>query len=269
MTDELPPTPVENTVDENPVDEAVEAIAPASESGTQTFADIRPKMALNGKVKRVELQGAIIDVGMEHDGLLHISQLSAETVKNVTDVVKEGDAVTVYVMAVDSKKGRLDLTLIQPPDITWNEIKVNDVFQGVVERIESYGVFIDIGAERPGLIHVSELTKGYVSDPNELVKIGDSLEAKVIGINKRKKQIDLSVRALEAQESSIAPDEDEEPLMTAMELALRKAMGSTDADNLPSDRNNKNKRRDKKQSKSELQADIIARTLRLHQENNK
>lgn len=261
MTQETTPEPVEEQVESMQAEEPAAEDAPAKDETTATnsIADLKTKDRLQGTVKRVELQGAIIDLGMEYDGLLHISQLSEEPVKNVTDVIQQGDAITVYILAVDKNSGRIDLTMIEPPDLTWNEIKVNDVYTGTVERIEKYGVFINIGAERPGLIHVSELTTGFVNDPNEVVKSGDSIEAKVIGLNKKKKQIDLSVRALEI-ETIHEVQEDEPETLTAMEIAMRKAMGQSDIED-----NNRNKRRRKKDRPTTQQEDIIARTLKLRE----
>ncbi|HLA44392.1 MAG TPA: S1 RNA-binding domain-containing protein, partial [Aggregatilineales bacterium] len=128
---ELAEEQVENTL------EAVDS-APASEQSIRSIEDIAPKQKLKGKVKRVELQGAIIDLGLATDGLLHISQLRAEPVKNVTDVVKQGDEIVVYVLAADARAPRIDLTMIEPPAVTWQEIKVNQVYEGKVERIEKY-----------------------------------------------------------------------------------------------------------------------------------
>jgi ribosomal protein S1 len=266
MSSETPPEPASEQVEEVVEEKAAADTesAPVPEASSVTFDQIKPKMALKGTVKRTELQGAIIDVGMEHDGLLHISQLSNEPVKNVTDVIKEGDSITVYVLAVDKSSGRLDLTLVEQPNLTWNDIDVNQTYTGTVERIESYGVFIDIGAERPGLIHISELTQGFINDPNEIVSLGDSLEARVIGVNRRKKQIDLSVKALEAEELQELEDEEEE-VATAMELALRKAMEASE-NSKNSDR--RSKKRDKKKDKYAEQQEIMARTLRMHQNNN-
>ena len=255
---ELAEEQVENTL------EAVDS-APASEQSIRSIEDIAPKQKLKGKVKRVELQGAIIDLGLATDGLLHISQLRAEPVKNVTDVVKQGDEIVVYVLAADARAPRIDLTMIEPPAVTWQEIKVNQVYEGKVERIEKYGVFIDIGAERPGLIHVSELAHGFVSDPKDVVKVGDVISARVINVNKRKRQIDLSVRALEApQVADIIEDEDEGEAVTAMEFALRRAMEQSDTGEMLS---KKSKKRNKRKMRQEQQ-DIIARTLRLHQQND-
>jgi len=259
MTSETPEKENETeVVEENTPVEA--SSAPASDVN---FDDIKVKMALKGTVKRTELQGAIIDLGLEKDGLLHISQLSTEVVKNVTDVIKEGDEIEVYVLAVDKETKRVDLTLIQMPDVTWDEVKVGSTHTGTVERIEKYGVFVNIGAERPGLIHVSQLAQDYVKDPEDIVKVGDEIEAKVIGVNKRKKLIDLSVRALEEAENQVdVVDEEEEEFATAMEIALRKAMND-DGEFVKKGKGNK--KRNKRKSRRE-QDDIIERTLRFNQD---
>ena len=68
--------------------------------------------------------------------------------------------------------------------------------KGKVFRLETYGAFVDFGAERPGMVHVSELTRGYVKTPGEVVKEGDEIEAKVLEVNRKKKQIRLSMKAL-------------------------------------------------------------------------
>jgi len=251
MSSESPLEVASETAANNTPDAAVE---------NASLDTLKPKQELQGVVKRVELQGALIDVGLERDGLLHISQLSADPVKNVSDVVKVGDQVTVYVMAVDKKSGRLDLTMVKPPALGWNELKENQVYTGTVVRIERFGVFVEIGAERPGLIHVSELTTGYVNDPSEVVKVGDTIEAKLIGVNRRKKQIDLSVKAREIQEREEIVDEDEEEVPTAMEIALRKAMQGTDMKFSKAQ-----KKQNKKQNRLAEQDDIIARTLRMHE----
>ncbi len=224
--------------------------------------EVTPKMELQGIVKKIDLYGALVDVGVGRLGLLHISQLSEGHVKNVTDILNEGDQVKVWVQEVDRKKGRISLTMLKPPATTWNEIDVDKVFTGTVVRVEKFGAFVDVGAERPGLVHVSELAQGYVGDPSEVVSVGDEIEVKVIGVNRRKKQIDLSVRALEAPVKKIAEvAEDAEDLPTAMELALRRAM--EDSGMAMPARANKGKRH-KKNRRREEREDIFARTLQQH-----
>jgi ribosomal protein S1 len=231
-----------------------------------TIEEITPKMQLKGVVKKIDLYGALVDVGVGRLGLLHISQLSETHVKNVTDILKEGDEIDVWVLDVDRQKGRMNLTMLKPPAVTWNDLKPDAVFTGEVVRVEKFGAFIDIGAERPGLVHVSELAQGYVGDPSEVVSIGDSIEVKVIGVNRRKKQIDLSVRALQqAAVAAVLAQEDDEELPTAMELALRQAMeGSGMA--MP-ERSKKSKKRSKKARRHQDREAIFSRTLQQHSGN--
>ncbi len=234
-------------------------------SAPTTIQDITPKMKLKGIVKKIELYGALVDVGIGRLGLLHISQLSQDHVKNVSDVLSEGQEITVWVRDVDRKRGRINLTMLEMPELSWGEIAEGQVYTGKVVRLEKFGAFVDIGAERPGLVHVSELTNGYVSDPSDVVSVGDELQVKVIGVNRRKKQIDLSVRALEAS-TDVAQydDEDDEEMPTTMEWALRQALEKSGVE-LPT-RSSKSKRRKKKYRRADQEA-IFARTLQEHVSN--
>lgn len=229
-----------------------------------TIDEIAPKMQLTGVVKKLELFGALVDVGIGRLGLLHISQISDKHVKNVSDVLNEGDEIEVWVKEVDRSKGRISLTMLKPPAVTWNEISEGSVFTGTVVRLEKFGAFVDIGAERPGLVHVSELATSYVGDPADVVKVGEELEVKIIGVNRRKKQIDMSVRALEepTKVMAAANNEPEEDIPTAMELALRQAMEDSGMD-MPMPKRSKNKRR-KKNRRREERDEIFARTLKQH-----
>ncbi|HLO17628.1 MAG TPA: S1 RNA-binding domain-containing protein, partial [Anaerolineales bacterium] len=133
-----------------------------------------PKTKLSGKVLKTTLAGALVDVGQNIPGVIHISQLSQDPVNKVEDVIKEGQTVDVWVRRV--KKDRIELTMIQPLALEWKEIEPDMVVKGKVVRLEPYGAFVDIGAERPGMVHVSELAHGYVKTPSEIVKEGDEVE---------------------------------------------------------------------------------------------
>ena len=97
------------------------------------------------------------------------------------------------------KKDRIELTMIEPLAYEWKEIQPDLVVKGKVVRLETYGAFVDFGAERPGLIHVSELTHGYVKTASEVLKEGEEVEAKVLDVDRRKRQIRLSMKALQAE----------------------------------------------------------------------
>lgn len=161
---------------------------------TPAVQEIQRKQHFKGKVIRTTIAGAIVDIGLELPGVVHISHLRKEPVNRTEDVVNVGDEVDVWVRQV--KKDRIELTMIEPLALEWREIKPEMVVKGKVVRIEPYGAFIDIGAERPGMVHVSEIAHEYVRTPDEKLKIGDEVEAKVLEANRRKKQIRLSIKAL-------------------------------------------------------------------------
>jgi small subunit ribosomal protein S1 len=227
-------------------------------SAPTTIDELTRGMELRGTVKRIELFGAFVDIGIGQDALLHISQLG-QKVRNVDDVVNVGDEITVYVLKVDKESNRIALTMTKPPAVSWDSLKEGDMLEGEVVRVETFGAFIDVGAERPGMVHVSELAEGYVKAPSDVVKVGDKVQARVIKVNRKKRQIDLSMKAPEDRVEAVA-DEPEEDLPTAMALALRKAMQQSDEDvefRTPS-------KRDKRKQRDTRQAEVIARTLRDH-----
>lgn len=224
-------------------------------------------MELRGTVKRIELYGAFVDIGIKQDGLLHISQLGKPNVRNVEDVVKTGEEITVYVLKVDPENNRIALSLVKPPAVTWDDITEGAVVTGTIVRLEKFGVFVEIGAERPGMIHVSELASGYVNSPSDVVKVGDEVKAKVIKVNRKKRRIDLSLKALEEpveqQARSVEPEAEDEYVPTAMELALRRAM-EANGQTMPARETRKRGRRDGKHKREREMEDIFERTLRGH-----
>ena len=203
------------------------------------LADVERKMQFTGTVVKTTLAGAVVDIGVGIPGVVHISQLQKEPVNRVEDVVQVGQPVVVWVRRVEPKRERLELTMIEPLPLEWREIEKGMVVKGQITRIEKFGVFVEIGAERPGLVHISEITHEYIKDPQQEVKVGDEVEAKVLDVNRRKKQIKLSMKALEEKPVFEAkpvskkktksakptePVEQEEAIPTAMEMALREAM---------------------------------------------
>ena len=237
---------------------------------------LEPKTKLTGKVLKTTLAGALVDVGQSIPGVIHISQLSKDPINKVEDIVKEGQTVEVWVRRI--KKDRIELTMIEPLALEWKEIEPDMVVKGKIVRLEPYGAFVDIGAERPGMIHVSELTHGYVKTPGEVVKEGDEVEAKVLDVNRKKRQIRLSLKALEPEIKEFKPakkedkkgrgkrnakkevtetaaqEEAKEPEMTAMQIAWQEAL-----DKANEDKTFKVKRA--KSSTSQEQEDILNRTL--------
>ena len=201
----------------------------------ETIEDLKPKMKVAGKVLKTSLAGAIVDVGVGVPGVIHISKISKDSVSRVADVLKEGQDVEVWIQRADPEKKKIELTMLEPLGMDWREIKPDMELIGKVTRIEKYGVFVDIEAERPGLVHISEMAHGYVRTPTDIVQKGDEVNVKVLKVNRRKKQIKLSMKALEeppVEEYVIGDDEDEkrEETPTAFEAAIRKAMDAKGGD---------------------------------------
>ncbi|MCL4246900.1 MAG: S1 RNA-binding domain-containing protein [Anaerolineae bacterium] len=237
-----------------------EAVAPGE--APKSIDDLAPGMELSGTVKRIELYGAFVDLGIGKDGLLHISQLGKPDVRNVEDVVSVGQQLSVYVLKVDKDQGRIALSLTKPLGVSWDSLRQGMDVSGTIVKIENFGVFVDFGAERPGMIHVSELASGYVRSPEDVVKVGESVTARIIKLDRRKKRIDLSLKALTEKVEHVveAAEEEVEHLPTAMELALRRAMQNGDPEKarIAQKRARRNRRDDEME-------DIISRTLRSHQ----
>jgi predicted RNA-binding protein with RPS1 domain len=164
---------------------------------TAPVAALEPKTQLTGKIVKTTLAGALVDVGQELPGVLHISQLQKDPVNKVEDVVHEGQSVDVWVRKV--RKDRIELTMIRPLAYEWKDLEPDTIVKGKVVRLESYGAFVDIGAERPGMIHISELARGYVKAAGDVVKEGDEVEAKIINVDRKKRQIRLSMKALQPE----------------------------------------------------------------------
>jgi predicted RNA-binding protein with RPS1 domain len=171
---------------------------------TDRAMEIRPKMQLSGTVSKIKLAGAVVDVGLNKPGVLHISQIISpdnQQIKRVEDVLKEGQQIDVWVKKIVRKEDeeRVELTMIHPLDLEWRDLKVGNSVKGKVVRLEKFGAFVEIGAERPGLIHISEMAHGYVKQPSDVVKEGDEVEVQIIDVNRRKKQIKLSMKALQPE----------------------------------------------------------------------
>lgn len=223
---------------------------------------VKRKKHYQGQVIKTTLAGAVVDIGEKLPGFIHIAHLSEKPVKRVEDVVQNGLEVDVWVRRLPKDKKYIELTMIEPLELEWREIRKGMVVKGKVIRLEKFGAFIEIGAERPGLAHISELSHEYIKTPEDAVKVGDEIEVQVIDFSRRKKQIKLSLKALQDEPDPVKEEEVEEeeavPALTAMEIAYQKAL----ADNTETESSgNINPESAETKSKSE-QEEIIARTLK-------
>lgn len=226
--------------------------------------DLKPKMRLEGTVTKIELFGAFVDVGAEKDGLVHVSQLRKERINRVADVLHEGEAVSVWVQRVDPEQGRISLTMIEPPERTMGDLKPDQVITGTVTKLAPYGAFVDIGVERDGLVHISEMAEGRIERPDDAAKVGDEIEVRVIQVNHQKRRIELSMLGVAEKVVEVDEDEEGESTLTAMEVAWQTAM-NREGMSLNVSTHKKGRQRRRSDIRRQ-QASIIARTLKDHSE---
>jgi ribosomal protein S1 len=231
-----------------------------------TWNDLKPGLQTQGKVVRLEKFGAFVDLGAETDGLVHVSEMGTGRVNSPSDVVSEGDVITIWIKDVDRKARRISLTMVEPPEVDIRSLQPDELFSGHVVRLESFGAFVDIGAGRDGMIHVSEMGRGYVGNPSEILSVGDEVQVRVLEVDPRRGRISLSMKDLPTDELDLYGEEEEE-VPTAMELALRSAMEDQGLELPPRRSNRRRKSKGKgRRRRDRVQDDIIARTLQSHKE---
>ena len=245
----------------------------ASNDKTPSIHTLEPGQRLTGKIKNIAEFGAFVDIGLPQDGLVHISELSRQKVEKVTDAVSQGQDVEVWVKKVDTKRGRISLTMIRPVNLKFKDIDEEVEIDGVVTRLEPYGAFIDIGTDRDGLVHISQITYEYIKHPQDTLTVGQTVKVKVLKVNKKKRQVDLSIKALlppppppeevkrveqvKVAERMVEREEasSDEPTPTAMAVAYAALQ-----DSLPASRGKDNAARGRNKRKKDIDA-LIARTL--------
>jgi len=161
-----------------------------------------PKGALvEGKVTNVTDFGAFVELEPGIEGLIHISELSWERISHPREVVQPGQKVRAMVLKVDPENRRISLSLKALQQDPWEEFleqySVGSVVSGPVTQIKEFGAFVRITPAVEGLIHVSEISHERIGHPSEVLKLGQEVTAKIIGINEAKRQVRLSIKKLQ------------------------------------------------------------------------
>jgi small subunit ribosomal protein S1 len=152
---------------------------------------------IKGTVSNLVDFGAFVDLeGI--DGLIHISELSWQHVDHPSEVVEVGEEVEVKVLEVDRDRERISLGLKQTRKDPWQEIVeqviVGEQIQGRVTKLVSFGAFVEVAEGVEGLIHISELAEHHVETPDEIVRSGDEVDARIIDVDAKRRRLSLSLR---------------------------------------------------------------------------
>lgn len=172
--------------------------------------DLQPDMELEGRVTSIALYGVFVDIGVGRDGLVHISEMSDTRIESPSDIVQIGDTIKVRIKSVDPEGRRISLTMRskeRPADQRGRgrkklevdrerlaSLKVGDTIEGTVTGIAPFGVFVDIGVGKDGLVHVSELAEGRIDKPEDAVQVGLTYAFKVLEVDAEGSRISLSLR---------------------------------------------------------------------------
>lgn len=161
-----------------------------------------PGAELEGTVRSLEAFGAFVEIGPGVDGLLHVSEISHTRVNNPAEVLDKGQQVRVVVKSYEPGRNRLSLSMKalerDPWEIAIEDLKEGAVVEGKVVRLQPFGAFVEIGPGVDGLIHVSELAFRRIKHPQDILSLGDSIQTKIINIDRGRKRIGLSLKQMEA-----------------------------------------------------------------------
>ena len=165
------------------------------------FETIEAGAKIAGTVSRLTDFGAFVDLGGV-DGLIHISEMSWGRISNPREVLKEGQAVEVFVLDVDKEKGKISLSLkdasMNPWTLAVEKYAVGTVVEGKVVRMVPFGAFVELEPGVDGLVHISQIANKHVVKPEDELKVGEIINVKVLEVNSEQKKISLSKRQADA-----------------------------------------------------------------------
>ena len=177
---------------------------------------LSPGDVVEGQISNIVDFGAFVDLdGM--DGLIHISELSWSHVNHPSEVLEIGQDVQVKVLDIDRDRQRISLGLKQTQSDPWQQVveayNENDVVQGKVTKVVTFGAFVEIMPGVEGLVHISELAQHHVENPREVVSQGDVVNVKIIEVDADRRRLSLSLKRVD-EGDDVQPRADGQPLET-------------------------------------------------------
>ncbi|SBO17705.1 RNA degradation presenting factor (ribosomal protein S1 homolog) [Carnobacterium divergens] len=166
---------------------------------------------VTGTVARLTNFGAFIDLGGV-DGLVHISQISYDHVKNPADVLTVGDSVEVKILSIDTETGRISLSIKDTQPGPWDNIEeraaIGMTLTGTVKRLTSFGAFVEVYPGVEGLVHISQISHNHIATPHEVLHEGDEIQVKVLDVNPDDQRLSLSIKALQEKPAGLKEKEE-------------------------------------------------------------
>lgn len=169
----------------------------------QLIEQLQQGDVITGHVSGLRNFGAFVDLGGA-DGLIHISELAWYRVNHPREVVKVGDEIEVYILSLDKEEQRIALSrkrlLPNPWSLAEDKYQLNQLVEGEVTRIVTYGAFVEIEPGVEGLLHISQLSRDNVEDASEFISEGETHLLRIISIDSDRQRIGLSLKSVTATE---------------------------------------------------------------------
>ena len=177
------------------------------------WAEIEEGKKYQGVVKSLTSYGAFVDIGGV-DGMVHVSELSWNRIKNPAEVVKVGDEIEVFVISFDAEKKKISLGYKTAEMNPWNQFmtkyQIGDVVDAKIVKLMTFGAFAEILPGVDGLIHISQIADKRIGKPEDVLAEGQEVQVKITDVDAENKRISLSIRALLAPAAEEAAEETEE-----------------------------------------------------------
>ena len=184
---------------------------------------LSPGDVIEGQISNIVDFGAFVDLdGM--DGLIHISELSWSHVNHPSEVLDIGQTVKVKVLDIDRDRQRISLGLKQTQTDPWQQVVdsygEDDVVEGRVAKVVTFGAFVEILPGVEGLVHISELAAHHVENPREVVSQGDAVNVRILEIDGERRRLSLSLKRVEEGDQPVPRADGAESVHTMPELRL-------------------------------------------------
>ncbi len=168
---------------------------------------------VRGNVRNLTTYGAFVELEEGIDGMVHVSDMSwTRKVNHPSEVVQKGDEVDAIVLDVDPETQRISLGMKQLTADPWDEIDIHfkqgDVVTGKVNKVTSYGAFVELENDIDGLVHISQISEDRVEKIKDLIEEGQEVTARVIKVDREERRVGLSIKAAQYDDEQLAAEMD-------------------------------------------------------------
>ncbi len=226
------------------------------------WGNIEVGKAYTGIVKSVMPYGAFVELAPGYEGLLHNTGISWKKIKYASEVLQAGQEIEVTVASFDRENNKVSLTAKKAEDDPWYNVDFaeGDILDVTVAKFVPYGVFVQVSDGISALVHISQISNKHIDSAKQCLSEGQQVQAKVISVNTEKKQLNLSIKAVQAFDPAPAPEELDEngnPIVKEPKKNFKRRKPEGEA-NAEGEKFEKKPRAPKKPKEEEFHDDIVS-----------